>query len=261
MTIARWVAGGVQHDALLRPDPRHRHPHQARRSTACCATSPRPAPPSSSTPPNWRRSSSSATASSSSSAAEVVDELPAADRRRGAPCLRAAHSLPTRRGRADRGTDRRQAGVAGGGRGWRWAPRLLRLLLALRSLLGLRGDPARATRAPRRLQACDRQRCPSPSPPSPRRSWSSPAASTCRSAAMMALTSVTAAPRWTAPAPSSPSSSSSSSSLLGLVLGALNGLLIVVTRVPDIVVTLAMLFVWPARPPRPRPPPAAPRTG
>ena len=31
--------------------------------------------------------------------------------------------------------------------------------------------------------------------------------------------------------------------LLGLVLGALNGLLIVVTRVPDIVVTLATLFV------------------
>jgi ribose transport system permease protein len=32
--------------------------------------------------------------------------------------------------------------------------------------------------------------------------------------------------------------------LLGLVLGAINGGLVVVTRVPDIVVTLAMLFVW-----------------
>ena len=32
--------------------------------------------------------------------------------------------------------------------------------------------------------------------------------------------------------------------LLGLVLGAINGSLIVVTRVPDIVVTLAMSFVW-----------------
>lgn len=32
--------------------------------------------------------------------------------------------------------------------------------------------------------------------------------------------------------------------LLGLVLGAVNGALVVVTRVPDIVVTLAMLFVW-----------------
>ena len=31
---------------------------------------------------------------------------------------------------------------------------------------------------------------------------------------------------------------------LGLVLGAINGGLIVVTRVPDIVVTLAMAFVW-----------------
>jgi ribose transport system permease protein len=32
--------------------------------------------------------------------------------------------------------------------------------------------------------------------------------------------------------------------LLGLVLGAINGILIVITRVPDIIVTLAMLFVW-----------------
>lgn len=32
--------------------------------------------------------------------------------------------------------------------------------------------------------------------------------------------------------------------LLGLVIGAINGLLIVLSRVPDIVVTLAMSFVW-----------------
>jgi ribose transport system permease protein len=32
--------------------------------------------------------------------------------------------------------------------------------------------------------------------------------------------------------------------LLGLVLGAVNGALVVITRVPDIVVTLAMSFVW-----------------
>ncbi len=32
--------------------------------------------------------------------------------------------------------------------------------------------------------------------------------------------------------------------VLGLVLGAINGGLVVVTRVPDIVVTLAMSFVW-----------------
>ena len=32
--------------------------------------------------------------------------------------------------------------------------------------------------------------------------------------------------------------------LLGLVLGAINGGLVVLTRVPDIVVTLAMSFVW-----------------
>ena len=32
--------------------------------------------------------------------------------------------------------------------------------------------------------------------------------------------------------------------LMGLVLGLINGILVVTTRVPDIVVTLAMLFVW-----------------
>jgi ribose transport system permease protein len=32
--------------------------------------------------------------------------------------------------------------------------------------------------------------------------------------------------------------------LLGLLMGAINGVLIVLSRVPDIVVTLAMLFVW-----------------
>jgi ribose transport system permease protein len=32
--------------------------------------------------------------------------------------------------------------------------------------------------------------------------------------------------------------------LIGMALGAVNGTLVVVTRVPDIVVTLAMLFVW-----------------
>lgn len=32
--------------------------------------------------------------------------------------------------------------------------------------------------------------------------------------------------------------------LMGLVLGAINGSLVVLTRVPDIVVTLAMLYVW-----------------
>lgn len=63
-------------------------------------------------------------------------------------------------------------------------------------------------------------------------------------ASMMALTSVTAA--------SMMSGASEEYALLvvplvlvmGLLLGALNGLLIVVTRVPDIVVTLAMLFVF-----------------
>jgi ribose transport system permease protein len=63
-------------------------------------------------------------------------------------------------------------------------------------------------------------------------------------AAMMALTSVTAATLM--------NGASEEFAILvvplvlglGLVLGAINGALIVLTRVPDIVVTLAMLFVW-----------------
>lgn len=63
-------------------------------------------------------------------------------------------------------------------------------------------------------------------------------------ASMMALTSVTAAAMM--------DGASEEYALLvvpmvlglGLLLGAINGALIVITRVPDIVVTLAMLFVW-----------------
>ena len=62
---------------------------------------------------------------------------------------------------------------------------------------------------------------------------------------MMALTSVTAAVAHEGSAGnSSRSPSSSASSSLGLVLGIINGVLVVITRVPDIVVTLAMSFVW-----------------
>ena len=32
--------------------------------------------------------------------------------------------------------------------------------------------------------------------------------------------------------------------LIGIVIGLLNGVLVVISRVPDIVVTLSMLFVW-----------------
>ena len=58
---------------------------------------------------------------------------------------------------------------------------------------------------------------------------------------MMALTSVVAAVADEGPDRGvRRSSSSSACSLLGLVLGAINGSLVVLTRVPDIVVTLAM---------------------
>jgi ribose transport system permease protein len=62
-------------------------------------------------------------------------------------------------------------------------------------------------------------------------------------ASMMALTSVTAARAMASASDEAAALVVVLVLLLGLALGALNGLLIVVTRVPDIVVTLAMLFV------------------
>ncbi|HEV8389093.1 MAG TPA: ABC transporter permease [Dongiaceae bacterium] len=63
-------------------------------------------------------------------------------------------------------------------------------------------------------------------------------------AAMMALTSVTAARLMTGASEEFAILVVPLVLLLGLVLGAINGILIVITRVPDIIVTLAMLFVW-----------------
>ena len=66
-------------------------------------------------------------------------------------------------------------------------------------------------------------------------------------ASMMALTSVTAARAMEGASDEAAALVVVLVLLMGLALGALNGLLIVVTRVPDIVVTLAMLFVLPGR--------------
>ena len=63
-------------------------------------------------------------------------------------------------------------------------------------------------------------------------------------ASMMALTSVTAAVLMDGASPEFAIVAVFLTLLLGVVLGAINGALIVITRVPDIVVTLAMLFVW-----------------
>jgi ribose transport system permease protein len=60
---------------------------------------------------------------------------------------------------------------------------------------------------------------------------------------MMALTSVVAA-RFMAEQPEMALVVVMGVLLLGLLLGMINGVLVVTTRVPDIVVTLAMLFVW-----------------
>ena len=62
-------------------------------------------------------------------------------------------------------------------------------------------------------------------------------------ASMMALTSVTAARAMQGASDETAALVVVLVLLMGLALGALNGILIVVTRVPDIVVTLAMLFV------------------
>ncbi len=63
-------------------------------------------------------------------------------------------------------------------------------------------------------------------------------------AAMMAVASVTAAVLMDGASDGQAVFAVLAVLLLGLGMGALNGALIVVTRVPDIVVTLAMLFVW-----------------
>lgn len=63
-------------------------------------------------------------------------------------------------------------------------------------------------------------------------------------ASMMALTSVTAAVLMDGASEEFALVVVPFVLVLGLILGAINGALIVITRVPDIVVTLAMLFVW-----------------
>ncbi len=63
-------------------------------------------------------------------------------------------------------------------------------------------------------------------------------------AAMMAVTSVTAARLMDGAGDGQSALIVVFVLLLGAAMGAVNGALIVVTRVPDIVVTLAMLFVW-----------------
>ncbi len=63
-------------------------------------------------------------------------------------------------------------------------------------------------------------------------------------AAMMAVASVTAAVLMTGATDGQSALVVVAVLALGLTMGAINGALIVVTRVPDIVVTLAMLFVW-----------------
>src|SRR5688572_26857645 len=63
-------------------------------------------------------------------------------------------------------------------------------------------------------------------------------------AAMMALTSVTAARLMSGGSEEFAIVVVPLVLLLGVVLGTINGILIVITRVPDIIVTLAMLFVW-----------------
>ena len=61
---------------------------------------------------------------------------------------------------------------------------------------------------------------------------------------MMALTNVVAASLMEGQSPEFAVAVVIGTLLLGIVLGMINGVLVVLTRVPDIVVTLAMAFVW-----------------
>ena len=184
------------HDAVLRPDARHRHPARSSRSTSCSATWPRRAPRSCSTRPSSRRSSSSATGRSSSSAAAwpVDDACRRRDRRRGGadagrltgcrggarPSRRRAHRRSRRPGRAAAMSARHRDPAA------LRRQRLGRAALAL-GLLGswlllVFTKLIQPSYGARRSRASRSRSCRSPSPPPPRRSSSSPAASTCRSA-------------------------------------------------------------------------------
>jgi ribose transport system permease protein len=61
---------------------------------------------------------------------------------------------------------------------------------------------------------------------------------------MMALTNVVAASLMEDQSPEFAVAVVIGTLILGVVLGAVNGILVVLTKVPDIVVTLAMAFVW-----------------
>jgi ribose transport system permease protein len=61
---------------------------------------------------------------------------------------------------------------------------------------------------------------------------------------MIAVTNVTAAVLMKDASPEATVAVAIGVLLLGLVLGTVNGVLVVLSRVPDIVVTLAMLYVW-----------------
>ncbi len=63
-------------------------------------------------------------------------------------------------------------------------------------------------------------------------------------ASMMAVTSVTAAVLMEHASGGSTVTAALVALFVGIVMGTINGSLVVLTRVPDIVVTLAMLFVW-----------------
>ena len=103
--------------------------------------------------------------------------------------------------------------------------------------------PARTTALP----ASDRSsapRCPSRSPSAAQTVVVIAGGIDLSIASMMALTSVTAAVLMDGASEEFALLVVPLVLLLGLALGAINGALIVITRVPDIVVTLSMLFVW-----------------
>ena len=185
----------------------------------------------------------------------VVDEMAAARGRRAdaaAGCPRPAsrgrasgrmtgrHDLPDaarrRRAAVPRAHDlARSAARVMGGDAW-----TIGLVVVLRRAVRLHEVPAARTTGSRRSPS---RRCPSRSPRPDRRSSSSPAGSTCRSArSSRSRTSlrVAAAQRARALGADRPRRPAARDLLVGLV----NGVLVVVSRVPDIVVTLAMSFVW-----------------
>ena len=281
VTIARWVAGGVRTMLCFDPTRGHRHRDQAADLRSCCATSRKRVRRSSSTPRSSRRSSSPATGRSSSSAGgsspRSRSRMPTSRRSSAPPTTcRPMPPMPEEVAATELAAEARRRAVDGRGDGMSAAatvvgggstaaPPVERLQRAARRN-ALDARPRRRPRGDARVhEAHPAELRPRPDPGSGdrgpagrvRRDRPGDHRHLRRDRPVGRLDDVADGRHGGGPARRPgrrrrPSSSCSASWRSGSWSAPINGSLIVVTRVPDIVVTLAMSFVWagndPARP-------------